>query len=690
MTLPNRVLMAPMDMNLCEDGEIEETEIAHFVARAAGGTGMISTGASAVAFPLGTTSRKEPGLSDDRFLPGLTALADAIHAAGAKFNVQLVHHGKISRIDTMDGRPMLVPSVPKPPSDMSALTEMATEEMQKMGAIRPTNAPSFKEADADDIAWLIRTFAEAAARVVKAGADSVEIHCAHNYILGGFLSRFTNQRTDEYGGSLENRARLAVEVIKAVVAEVGDTTAVLVRMAGEEYGEYDGLTIEESVQAAKMFEAAGAHAIHVSGTSLNSLGADFTKGPLPNTVGFYADNTAAIKAAVNIPVIAVGRMLPELAEKMIAEGRADFVAMGRQLLAEPDLVIKIKAGHRARVRPCINCYVCVAENFWDATPKCAVNPALGNETLVPFGRTDTPKRVLVIGAGPAGLEAARVATERGHQVVVIDKADRLGGTLWFSSLTTPDNQRLLQWLTDEVKRLGIVVRLKTEATVESVRALNPDVVVVATGAKRPLPDVPGGDLPHVHTGDSMRALLTGTGDTSRESLPLRVMGKLGKLSRITTSPERLRWFTARFQKFLPMTRNVVVIGGSLVGLELANFMAERNSKVTLLGDVEPFGLPMAMPRRWTEVKHARELGISLHRSAEVQRITADEVEFVEDGETRTVPADMVIVATGTSSDTSLADQLTAAGFEVQVAGDAGSVDYIEGAMHTAWPVALGL
>lgn len=686
MTLANRVVMPAMDMNLCEDGEIEQGDIDHFAARAAGGTGLIITGACAVAYPIGCASTKEPGLSEDRFVPGLKALADAVHAAGSKLCVQMTHHGKIARIDTVQGRPLLVPSVPGGPSDLSALADNTPDELQKLGAVTGGRHATYHEATKDDIDWLVRCFAEAAARVRDAGADAVEIHVAHGYVLGGFLSRADNRRTDEYGGSLENRARAAVEVIRAVAAEVGDSLAILVRVAGREFGEDGALTTEEAVAAAALFEAAGADALHITGWGRNPF-SNFTDGPLPDEVGAYTGLAAEVKKAVRIPVIAVGRILPEVGEKAIAAGAADFVAMGRQLLADPELVNKLRAGSPQQIRPCINCYVCVQENFWDDTPLCAVNPALGNESLLPLVRADVRKHVVVVGAGPGGLEAARVAAERGHRVTVLDKSDRLGGTLWFSGLTTPDNQRLLKWLTVQVDRPDIDIRLNSEATVASIRALNPDAVVIATGAVRGRPSVPGSDLPHVHTGDTLRALLTGSGDVARVSPLLRTIAKLGKLSGITKSPAAIRAVTRRY---LPIGRNVVVIGGSLVGLELAEFLAERGRNVTLLEEGRQLGVPMAMPRRWTAVRHAGAAGVHLHRGATVLRITGTHVEFRIGDRIRTTPADMVVVASEVSARAPLAEALVGTVSEIQVVGDAAKVDYIQGAIHTAWEVATEL
>ncbi|QDQ98724.1 FAD-dependent oxidoreductase [Tomitella fengzijianii] len=697
--LKNRVTLSAMDMNVSHDGVIEKEDIDHFVARAAGGTGMIITGCCSVAYPKGSTSTKEPGLSEDRFIPGLTALAEAVHEAGSKLCIQMVHHGRVARIDTIQDRPMLVPSAPHVKRDMSALADNTPTELAKMAAVTGGKKDTYHEATAEDLAEVVQIYADAARRVKQAGADAVEIHCAHGYLPGGFLSRADNLRTDEYGGSLENRARLACEIIAAVKKVVGDDLAIIVRVAGREFGgteEPNALSTPEAVAAAQLFEAAGADAIDVTGWGRNPF-SNFTDGPLPDQIGAYTDFAGQVKQAVAVPVITVGRVLPETGEQAIAEGKADFVAMGRQLLADPDLVNKLKAGTPERVRPCINCYVCVQENFWDDTPICAVNPALGNETLLPFPTAKTGKRVVIVGAGPSGLETARIATERGHRVTVLDKTDRLGGTLWFSSLTTPANYPLLEWLKNETARLGVDIRLNTEATPELIASLRPDTVVLATGAVRDRPQIPGGDLPHVHTGDTMRALMTGVGDTAGQSWYLRVAGKLGKLSGITKSPKRIREIT---KKFLPMGKDVVVIGGSLVGLELAEFLAERGRRVTLLHDEQQLGLPMALPRRWTAVRHTREAGVTIHRNTTATRITKDRVDFevavtdrkgtVVETKAMSAPASMVIHALGTDAAAPLEQQLAGVIDDVRVVGDAGSVDYIEGAIHTAWKVAAGL
>ena len=688
LDLSNRVFLPAMDMNLCVEGEISDGEIAHYTARAAGGTAMVITGTGAVAWPVGATSRHQPAFSDDKFIPGIRRLADSIHAVGGTLCMQLCHHGKTASVDTADGRPQLVPSVLDAKPDLSALRDSPMSELMGLATATQGKKASYKVADEDDLAWVIDQFAQAARRVKEAGVDAIEIHAAHGYLLSTFLSRGYNKRDDRWGGSLENRARLTCEVVKAIKVVVGADYPVIVRLNGFEFGLEDGLTPDETARAAALIEEAGADAIHVSANAHNPF-ADFTQGPLPAEVGQYREYTKIVKQHVTIPVIAVGRMLPEIANEMLQLGECDFVSMGRQLLADPELVNKIREGQRKSVRPCINCYVCVEQNFFDGNPKCAVNPALCNESVAVLSPMASAKHVVVIGGGPGGMEAARVAAIRGAKVTLIEKGARLGGTMWFSQLTTPANQLLVDWLMHEIERLNIDVLLSTEATREVVQALNPDDIVVATGARRGLPEVPGGALPHVLTGDVLRGLITGEKDTDSRSLSY--LGKLGVTAGrslgLLNSADRIRSLS---KVWMPVGKRVVVIGGGLVGLELAEFLAERGRLVTVLEEGPHMGLPMAMPRRWTAVNKATKHGVVLVRDAVVVSIDKVSVRYRNGDDESEVRGDTVVVASQVEPDTSLADSLRDLGIRVQVAGDAVTVGYIEGAMHTAHKVAREL
>lgn len=685
LDLRNRILMPAMDMNLCDHGAITDAEIAHYRRRAAGGTAMVITGSGAVAFPRGAASHRQPGFSDDRFVPGLARLADAVHAEGGLICFQLCHHGKTARVDIAEDRPLLVPSVPEHGMDMSSLQDNTPDELARLMATTDGKMPTHREADEGDIAWVIDQFAQAARRARDAGADAVEIHAAHGYILSTFLASADNRREDRWGGSLENRARLTVEVTAAVRAAIGADMAVLVRVSGEEFGEPGALSTPEAVTAARMFVEAGADAIHVTGWGRNSF-ANFTDGPLPDEVGAYRSYAAAMKRAVSVPVIAVGRVLPETAEEMIAGGECDFVAMGRQLLTDPDLAGKLRSGRRATIRPCINCYVCVEQNFFDDPPRCAVNPALCNEGLETMAPVSMAGHVVVVGGGPAGMETARVARERGHRVTLVEAGDRLGGTAWFSQMTTPANGPFVEWQVDELTRIGVDVRVGEEATVDSVWALRPDVVVVATGATRGRPDVPGADLPHVYTGDSLRSLIAGEPGPDQPRA-VQLLLRAGRALKVTSDASRIRTLS---KAWMPVDDRVAIIGGGLVGLEVAEFLAERGRGVTVLEAGAAIGLPMASPRRWTAVRRADAHGVTLVRNAEVVEITPTNVVYRAEGLELQVPAGTVIIASDVEPGAALADRLRALDLEVHVVGDAADVGYIEGAIHSAWSVAASL
>ena len=688
LDLSNRVFLPAMDMNLCVEGEISDGEIAHYTARAAGGTALVITGTGAVAWPVGATSRHQPAFSDDKFIPGIRRLADSIHAVGGKLCMQLCHHGKTASVDTADGRPQLVPSLLEGKPDLSALRDNPMSELMGLATATQGKKATYKIADEDDLAWVIDQFAQAARRVKQAGVDAIEIHAAHGYLLSTFLSRGYNKRDDRWGGSLENRARLTCEVVRAIKRVVGDDYPVLVRVNGFEFGLEDGLTPDETARASALIEEAGADAIHVSANAHNPF-ADFTQGPLPSEVAQYREYTKIVKQHVTIPVIAVGRMLPEIADEMLTLGECDFVSMGRQLLADAELVNKIREGQRASVRPCINCYVCVEQNFFDGNPKCAVNPALCNESVAVLAPMPTAKHVVVIGGGPGGMEAARVAGVRGAKVTLIEKGSRLGGTMWFSQLTTPANKLLVDWLTHEIQRLNVDVLLSTEATREVVAALNADEIVVATGARRGLPDVPGANLPHVLTGDALRGVITGEAGADQRSLSS--FGKFavatGRSLGLLNSADRIRTLS---KTWMPVGRRVVVIGGGLVGLELAEFLAERGRKVTVLEEGPHLGLPMAMPRRWTAVIKATKHGVVLVRDATVVSIDKVSVRYRVGEDEFEVRGDSVVVASQVEPDVQLAELLSDLGIRVQVVGDALNIGYIEGAIHTANRVAREL
>jgi NADPH-dependent 2,4-dienoyl-CoA reductase/sulfur reductase-like enzyme len=315
-----------------------------------------------------------------------------------------------------------------------------------------------------------------------------------------------------------------------------------------------------------------------------------------------------------------------------------------------------------------------------------VNPALCDE-----GRTDRPaplstRHVVVVGGGPAGMETAIEARRRGHQVTLLEASDRLGGTAWFSQMTTPANGPFIEWQAGELARLGVAVRLGERASGATVAALHPDAVVVATGAARGRPPVPGADLPHVQTGDGLRALITGEPHPD-QARGLRLLLRAGRLLRLTTDPGRVRTLSKRW---MPVGRRVAVLGGGLVGLELAEFLAERRRAVTVLEAGPALGLPMASPRRWTAVRKAEAHGVTLVRSAEVTEITPAEVRYVAAGGRAAVPADTVIVASEVTPGGALVDELSSLGVDVHVVGDAGQVGYIEGAVHSAWAAAATL
>ncbi|MBW2418963.1 MAG: FAD-dependent oxidoreductase [Deltaproteobacteria bacterium] len=700
LELRNRIAMAPMGVEIVDDdGHAREPLIAYYEERARGGVGLIISEVCAVAYPRGANAARQLGLSDDAFLPGLQELTRRVQSHGARIAAQLVHHGKVSRLDTKEGREVLVPSEPPFHGAMDLMNDLTPEEIRLLIGASGGVQPKLRPATPEDIAQVVDWFAEATLRARRAGFDAVEIHGAHGYLLSGFLSRAYNQRDDEYGGSLENRARLLCEVLRAAKERAGADFPIWCRLDSIELRTPNGITLEDAQRTAELAVEAGADAIHVSAYQDTTSGAGFTEGTLVHKEAGHAERAAQIKARVSVPVIAVGRIEPEVGDRLIREGKADVIAMGRKMLADAAIARKLAEGREDEIRPCVYCYTCVAQPFFDLRVRCAVNPVTANEEeLAELERSLAPesRRVLIAGGGPAGLEAARVAALRGHRVTLFEKADQLGGTLRFAAVVYEPNERLLSWQERQVKQLGVELRLGEELTPALAREQGADVVIVATGARRERPDIPGIEGDHVFDGDDLRALLTGAdaGDAAKKlSLVGRVAVRAGRAIGATRDPARLRELSRRY---MPVGKRVVVVGGGLVGIELAEFLAERGRVVTVLEEGALFATEMAHPRRWRVLCDLREAGVELVSGARVVAIGEESLHYALSGAGGTadeeceVPVDTVVLATGLVANPALVDALRAEGIEPVVIGDCSGVGYIEGAIRDGFQAAVSV
>ncbi|QNO27919.1 FAD-dependent oxidoreductase [Sphingopyxis sp. OPL5] len=687
MELRNRIFFSPMGSNLAEvDGTVGDALRTYYVERAKGGAGLVTMGSVSVGFPEGASNWRQEAISDDRFIPGLKRLADEVHEHGAKLAAQLQHGGLLAMTDMLDGRPVACPSPPKASKDSGDFVDVMLDEEQQrffepyatMGEIQ------YNALDQAGIDRIIAMFAAAAVRAKAAGIDAVEIHGGHGYIFSSFISPAYNRRTDEYGGSVENRARFLTQTIAAVRAAVGPDYPVWIRFDSQEFLMDTGISIEDAVRVAQLGEAAGLDAIHVSAHGDGNYGRTYSTGHATDIRNCFVDNAAAIKAAVSIPVICPGRIEPEDADRFIAEGKFDFVTMGRKLLADPHLPRKLGEGTPERVRPCVYCYTCISAIFNSEHIMCAVNPMTGFETERQPIASSSRKRILVVGGGPGGMESARLLSDKGHEVILCEAGPRLGGTAQFASVAYAPNQRIVDWLKREVARRPIDVRLSTTVDADYARALGADEIVVATGAKRTMPPIAGSDRDFVFSGDDMRNLVLGQNlDSISDKVggATRLAMKMGRLTGITGKLEMLRLGS---KYWMPIGERVVIIGGELVGLELAEFLAHRGRKVTVLEETSRVGKGLPLVRRFRVVDECRELGVAMVTNSGDFRIGDHVVTYRNDGgQDRSVRADTVIVAQGATGDQSLADSLEAAGFAVQLVGDCTGVGYIEGAMRDA-------
>jgi 2,4-dienoyl-CoA reductase-like NADH-dependent reductase (Old Yellow Enzyme family)/thioredoxin reductase len=628
--IKNRIIKAPQTTGMGgRDGSVTPRLLRFYKELALGGAGMIIVEYTFIDHIASKSAHCQTGIADNEFIAGLALLAETIKDNGARACLQIEHCGRQKFLGT-------------PP--IKAPSRVPWEELYAMTGVVP------EELTIEEIQQIVKAFGDAALRTKQAGFDMVEVHGAHGYLITEFLSPRTNKRTDWYGGSLENRMRFLIEVIRDIKRKVGPDFPVGVRLSGSEY-EPDGVKIEETIEVAKALEKEGVSYIHVSGGNHHTMMHQVVPMYLPLAHNIWA--AEAVKKEVKIPVIGSGSIqTPQLAEEILAAGKCDFVALGRPLLADPYWPKKAEEGRPEDIVPCIRCNDgCLERTLmrWQAI-KCTVNPLLGREDDFKIVPTEKPKNVIIVGGGPAGMQAAIIAKLRGHNVTLYEKR-KLGGLLNEASVPEfkADLRRLVNYFITQIQKLGIKV-IYEEATVEKIKNSKCDALIVAVGGKPIIPDIPGKDEPIVV---SALDVLSGVKDVGEK---------------------------------------VAVIGGGIVGTETAWYLAQRGKKVIAIEITEDYAIDI-----WPGVKsyildELKKLGVEIHTGQRLESISKDGIITTVDkhGVKRRFKVDNVVLALGFTRDDELINKYKEACDEVYVIGDATEPRKIFDAIHEGHRAAIWL
>ncbi|MFC1929606.1 FAD-dependent oxidoreductase [Chloroflexota bacterium] len=651
LEIKNRIVMAAMaSVSAAHEGFATELTKDYYEARAKGGVGLITVGSLSVDYPVGISGKPRLTIHEDKFIPALTQVIEVIHKYGAKAAAQLHHAGNAS-LQNLTG---VQPVAPSP-------------------ILRRTNyqRPIYfmpRELSVSEIADIVAKFAKAAERAQEAGFDGVEIHAGHRYLLSTFLSPYWNRRQDKYGGDLKNRARFLLEVISTVREVVGHDYPLWCRINGKETDVEGGITLEMAKEVAKMLQSAGVDAIHVS---------IYDTSPPACPSGYAIDLAAEVKKVINVPVIAVGRIDHKLGDKALRQKKADFIAIARALIADPDLPNKVASGRLDDIRPCMYCNSCLSApielQMREGLRECAVNAELTKEREYAIKPAAESKKVLIIGGGPAGMEAARVAKLRGHQVVLYEKEPRLGGQLKLASILRQENEALNKYLSTQIKKLGVKIELGKEVNSTIIDEIKPDAIVLATGATPVLPNIPGIDRDNVLSGADIRDMMNGRlrrVNGNKKFRLRRALWYLGsRLMRIPFGPSAMRWL---LNFWVPLGGKIIVVGKGLAGIELADFLVERGKQVTIVDTCEdlPFGEPpMPVLRQFMESKLI-ERGTAMLAVAEYEWITDRGLTIInKKGQRQTIEGDTIVFAAEHRPNAELYQKLSGKHYQVHLAGD---------------------